>query len=108
MRPIKWYLKQRWTHTIFLNKDLVPLAALVVRQALPVLGNALYISQHHHHYHYGCPHGGVGLPLYSAQVRDGAIQRPLDIEQKPQLHITVLELGEVHLTLLHLEQEVLS
>ena len=23
MRPIQWYLKQRWTHTIFVNKDLI-------------------------------------------------------------------------------------
>ena len=30
-----------------------PLTALVVRQAPPVPGNAFYIPQCHHHYHYG-------------------------------------------------------
>ena len=51
-----------------------PRSSVVVRQAPLVPGNAVYISQHQHHYHYGCHHGCVGLPLYCARVRHGAIQ----------------------------------
>ena len=62
-----------------------PHAPLVVRQATPVSGNAVYGSQYHH-YHYGCQHGGVGWPLYCAWVRHSALQRPLDSRQTPVPH----------------------
>ena len=47
---------------------------LVVRQAAPVSGNVVYIPLHNYHYHYGCEHGGMGLPPYCAWVRYGAVQ----------------------------------
>ena len=83
MRPIQWYLKLHWNHTctthglchpIFVIKDLVHMLLWLSEQAAPVPGTGVYISQHHHHYHYGCEHGGVGWPLYCAQVRHSTVQ----------------------------------
>ena len=59
--------KRRVASSCFHQRGSCPRAQLVVGQAAPVLGNAVYIS--HHHYYYGCEHGGVGGPLYRARVR---------------------------------------
>ena len=51
-----------------------------------VLGNALYITQHHHHYHYGCEHGRVGWPLLNVRVGHSVLHCPLAKDSAPTSH----------------------
>ena len=57
-----------------------PSASVVVSQGTPLPGNAFYITQHHHHYHYGCEHGGMGRPLPTARVNHATLQCSLEQE----------------------------
>ena len=50
------------------NQGSKPGTSVAVGQGAPLPGNAFYITQHHHYYHYRCEHGGLGRPLPTARV----------------------------------------
>ena len=63
-----------WSHgvclLIFVAK-VWSMYSLVVGQATPVPGEAVYMSNHHLLYHCGCEHVGVEYLLCCARVWDG-------------------------------------
>ena len=109
MHPIQWCLKQHWTYTthglchpIFVSKDLVhvPLWHLCQGMLCTSPNTTITITTDASMEGWGghCIVSGSGTVLYS----------DLWTRDRCQFHINVLELRAVHLTLLHLEQEVLG